>query len=91
MPRWPLSGVSLGFRAASQGFGVEYFVIDCFLGDSFRGYLSFPVWCTVLQCGARLQIHTLNYWAEQSVVPVFLAAAIGVCSSVTLHIVDLWL
>ena len=34
---------------------------DCLLGDAFV-VLSCPFWSTVLQCGARLQIHTLNYW-----------------------------
>ena len=40
-----------------------------------------------MQCGARLQILTLNYWTLQTVVPVF--EELGVCLSVTLHIVDL--
>ena len=31
-----------------------------FLGDP-RGVLSCPFWSTLLQRGARLQIHTLNY------------------------------
>ena len=34
---------------------------DCFLGDTL-GVSSCPFLSTVLQCGARLQIHTLNYW-----------------------------
>ena len=29
-------------------------------GDAFGG-LSCPIWSAVLQCGARLLIHTLNY------------------------------
>ena len=44
-------------------------MIDRFLGDAF-GVLSRPFWSTVLQCGARLQIHTLNYWTGWSGVPV---------------------
>ena len=35
-------------------------------GDVF----GFCPWSTVLQCGARLPIHTLNYWTMYSVVPV---------------------
>ena len=34
-------------------------MIDCFMGDSC-GVLSCPFWITVLQCGARLPIHTLT-------------------------------
>ena len=34
---------------------------DCVLGDAF-GVLSCPFWSTVLQCGARLPIHTFNQW-----------------------------
>ena len=30
---------------------------------------SFPFWSTVLQCGDRLPMHTLNYCTVQSVVP----------------------
>ena len=43
-------------------------MIDLFLGDAF-GVLSCQFWSIVLQSGARLPIHTLNYWTEQSVVP----------------------
>ena len=39
---------------------LECFIIDCFLGDAFV-VLSCPVWSTVVQCGAQLPIHTLNY------------------------------
>ena len=35
-------------------------MIDCFLGDA-SDVLSCPFWSTVLQCGAQLQIHTLNW------------------------------
>ena len=31
------------------------------LGKCF-GVLSFQVWSTVLQSGARLPLHTLDYW-----------------------------
>ena len=45
-------------------------LIDRFLGDAF-GVLSCPFWTTVMQCDARLPIHTLNYWTLQLVVPGF--------------------
>ena len=45
-------------------------LIDRFLGDAF-GVSSSQFWSIVLQSGARLPIHTLNYWTEQSVVPGF--------------------
>ena len=61
-------------------------MIDLFLGDAF-GVLSCKFWSTVLQSGARLLIHTLNYWTVQSVVPGFY---LGVCLSVTLLIIDPW-
>ena len=54
------------------------------LGRCFR--VLCPFWSTVLQCDARLSIHTLTYWTEQSVVPV---SWLGVCLSVALLIVDL--
>ena len=60
-------------------------MIDHFLRDA-SGFFSCPFWSTVLQCGARLPIHTLNYWTVQSVVP---GSYLGVCFSVTLLIVDL--
>ena len=41
-------------------------MIDLFLGDA-SGVLSCQFWSTVLQSGARLPIHTLNYWTVQSV------------------------
>ena len=40
-------------------------MIDRFLGDAF-GVLSCQFWSTVLQCGARLLIYTLNYWTAVS-------------------------
>ena len=46
----------------------ECFMIGRFLGDAFD-VLSCQFWSIVLQSGARLPIHTLNYWTEQSVVP----------------------
>ena len=39
-------------------------MVDHFLRDAF-GVLSCPFWSTVLQCGAQLPIHTLNYWIVQ--------------------------
>ena len=58
---------------------------DRFLGGDASGVLSCQFRSTVLQCCARLPIHTLNYWTMQSVVPGF---ELGVCLSVTLLIVD---
>ena len=54
-------------RAASQRLGIycgspgEYSIINTFLRDAFW-VLSCQFLNTVLQCGARLPIHTLNYW-----------------------------
>ena len=53
-------------RSASQRLGIlgspdEYSTIDCSSGDAF-GVLSCQFFNTVLQCGVRLAIHTLNYW-----------------------------
>ena len=31
-------------------------------GKGVKKVLSCPFWSTVLWCGARLPIHTLNYW-----------------------------
>ena len=61
-------------------------MIDRFLGDAF-GILSCQFWSAVLQSGARLPIHTLNYWTVQLVVPGF---ELGVCLSVALLIGDSW-
>ena len=52
-------------RAASQRLGIlgshgECSMIDLFLGNAFLG-LFCPFWSTVLQVGARLPVHTLNY------------------------------
>ena len=62
-------------RAASKRLGIlrspgDCFMIELFLGDAF-GVLSCQFWSIVLQSGARLPIHTLNNWTEQSVVPGF--------------------
>ena len=59
-------------------------MIDQFLGDAF-GVLSCQFGSIVLQSGARLPIHTLNYWTDQSVVPGF---KLGVCLNVPFLIVD---
>ena len=56
-------------RAASQRLG-EFSMIDRFLGVSFR-VLSCQFWSIVLQSGARLPIHTLNCWTDQSMVSGF--------------------
>ena len=61
-------------------------MIDRFLGDAF-GVLPCQFWSIVLQSGARLPIHTLNYWTKQSVVPGF---SVGLCLNVTFLIVDQW-
>ena len=65
-------------------------MIDCLLGDAF-GVLSCPFWSTVVQCGARLQIHTLINLLDQVVSgESFLTGGVFKCNIVTLHIVDLW-
>ena len=51
------------------------------------GVLSCQFWSIVLQSGARLPIHTLNYWTEQSVVSGFY---LEVCLNVTFLILDPW-
>ena len=55
-------------RAASQRSPDEWSMIDHFLRDDFE-VLFCPFCSTVLQCGARLPIRTLNYWTVKSVVP----------------------
>ena len=62
-------------RAASQRLGIlrkswQVFHDRSLLGRCFR-VLSCQFWSIVLQSGARLPIHTLNYWTELSVVPGF--------------------
>ena len=56
------------------------------LGRGFRVF-SCQFFSTVLQSGARLPIHTLDYWTVQSLVPGF---SLGLCFSVRLLIVDPW-
>ena len=78
-------------RAASERLGIlrkywQVFHEKSLLVGCFR-VLSCLFWCSVLQCGARLPIHRLNYWTLQSVVP---CVSLGVCLSVTLLVVDLW-
>ena len=60
-------------RTASQRLGIlrkSWRVFDdrSLLGRCF-GVLPCPFWSAVLQCGARLPIHTLNYSTVLSVVP----------------------
>ena len=45
-------------------------MIDNFLGDAL-GVLSYQFWSSVLPFGALLPIHTIGYWTEKPVVPVF--------------------
>ena len=78
-------------RAASQRLGIlrktwRVFRDRSLLGRCFRGFVL-QVLEYSLQSGARLPIHTLNYWTMQSGVPGF---KLGVCLSVTLFIVDPW-
>ena len=64
-------------------------MLDCFFGDALV-VLSCPFWSTVLQCVARLQIHTLiKILRPCSQKSYFLTTCMGVCLSVTLHIADL--
>ena len=74
-PWWLLRSICARFPEqllkglASWGNPGKYSLIGHFLRDAFGGmYCLF--WCAVLQCDARLPIHTLNYWTVQSVVPV---------------------
>ena len=62
-------------RAASQRLGIlrksmrllhdRWLLARCFLG------FVLPVLEIIMQCGDRLLMHTLNYWAVQSMVPGF--------------------
>ena len=61
-------------------------MIGRFLGEAFW-VLSCPFWNTVLECGARLPIHTLNCWTVLVGRARFLT---GDEFSVTLLIVDPW-
>ena len=61
-------------RAASERLGIlrkswHVFRDSSLLVRCFRG-LSCQFWSIALQSGARLPIHTLNYWTEQSGCPV---------------------
>ena len=90
--RWPLRIIFarlpelLRKDLVSWGSPGECSMIDRFLGDAFE-VLSCQFWSIVLQSGAWLPIHTLNYWTKQSVVP---GLKLGVCLSVTFLIVDPW-
>ena len=62
-------------RAASQRLGIlrkswRVFHERSILGRCFRGFVLL-VLESVLQSGARLPIHTLNYWTVQTVVSGF--------------------
>ena len=76
IPRWPLKSIFARFleqllkALVSLGSPVECSMIDRFLVDAFW-VLSCSFWSTVLQCGARLPIHTFNYCTVQSVAPGF--------------------
>ena len=65
IPRWPLRSIFARFPEqllkdlVSWGSPGECSMIDCILGDAF-GVLSCPFWSAVLQCGARLPIHTFK-------------------------------
>ena len=58
-------------RAASQRLGIFRTSWRVFHDRDAFGVLSCQFWSIVLLSGARLPIHTLNYWTEQSVVPGF--------------------
>ena len=47
-------------EASQRGSPGGYSMLNCSSGDAF-GVLSCQFWNTVLQCGVRLPIHTLNY------------------------------
>ena len=74
IPKWPLRSIFAWFLKyllkdlVSWGSPGECSRTDHFWRDAF-GVLSCPFWSTVLQGGARLPIHTFNYWTVQSVVP----------------------
>ena len=60
-------------RAGSQRLGILRKSLRVFLDRSLLErcfqFFSCPFWSIVLQCGARLPIHTLNYWTVQAVAP----------------------
>ena len=67
IPRWHLRNIFARFPKQllkdliSLGRPGGYSMIGRLLGDASGG-LSCQLWSTVLLCGARLPIHTLNYW-----------------------------
>ena len=71
IPIWPLGSIFAWFLEqllkglVSWGSPGECSMIDHFLRDA-SGVLSCLFWSTVLQCGARLPIQTLNCWTVQS-------------------------
>ena len=94
IPRWHLRSIfgrvpeQLLKDLVSWGSPGECSMIYRFLGDAFGG-LSCLCWSTVLQCSARLQIHTLNYGARffSQWCPFFDCGCVRV---LTLVIVDLF-
>ena len=82
IPSWPLRSIFARFPElllkdlVSWGCPGECSMIDRFLGF---GVLSFQFWCTVLQSGARLKTHTLNYWTVQSNGARFLTGGVFEC------------
>ena len=80
-------------RAASQRLGIlrkswQVFHDRSLLRRCFRGFLPVLEYCSVVWCfAADTHLTGLHYWSELSVVLVFI---LGVCLSVTLHIVALW-
>ena len=64
---WPLRSIFARFpeqllkNLVSWGSPGGYSMINCSSGDAFE-VLSCQFFNTVLQCGVRLPIHTLNYW-----------------------------
>ena len=59
---------SPGVRVAAADSLIRDLVLLCRVAF---GILSCQFWSTILQSGARLPIHTSNYWTVQSVVPGF--------------------
>ena len=84
IPRWLLRSIfaripeQLLNGLVSWGSHGKYSMTDCFLGDAF-GVLSCSFWSAVLQCGARLPIHIINYWTVLSMVRVFLTGDVFEC------------
>ena len=66
-PKWLLRSIFALFPEqllnglVSRGSPGKYSMIYCFLGDAL-GVLFCRFWSTVLPFGARLPIHTLDYW-----------------------------